>query len=249
MIPLFDVQTGFGGLPKGTSATLELDDLLREMQHLTINQALVRIVPDELERNVPDSNAMLFEACDTHDGLIPCPIVIPNSAYDLPSEADQVAEAAAHGAGAAWVRPQADTWVLSDWACGALFRALEAAHLPVYTLQRDFSPEQIGNLTGRYPDLPFIYSGLGYRDQRALIPLAEAFSNVHLAIGYRFSVHCGIELFVRQVGAERILFGTGFPECEAGMAITQLMYADISDADKSKIGCENMLRLMEGIRR
>jgi uncharacterized protein len=249
MIPLFDAQAGFGGLAKGQTVELPLGDLLQDMETLSIGRALVRVLPDDQECNVPESNAMLFETCDAREALAPCPIVIPNSAYDLPSESAQVAEAVSHGAGAAWVRPQADTWVLSDWACGALFRELEAARLPVYTLQRDFSPEQIGNLAGRYPDLPFIYSGLGYRDQRALIPLAEAFSNVHLAIGHRFSVHCGIELFVRQVGAERILFGTGFPECEAGMAITQLMYADISDADKSKIGCENMLRLMEGIRR
>jgi uncharacterized protein len=248
MIPLFDAQTGFGGLPAGKPAPVELDELLSELEHLSIARALVRFVPDEQERDVPDNNAMLFEACDPRDELTPCPIVMPNTAYDMAPEAEQVATAIVHGAGAAWVRPQHDVWVLRDWACGALFRALEEKRLPAYCLQRDFSPVQIGDLAGDYPDLPIIYSGLGYRDQRTFIPLAQTFANVYLAIGYRFSVHDGIEQLVQHVGADRVLFGTGFPESEAGMAVTQLTYADLSDDDKAKIGSGNMSRLMEGIR-
>ena len=248
-VPLFDVQTGFGGLPTGKAESVALDELLDEMAHLSIDRSLVRIVPDEQERDVPADNAALFDACDAHDALVPCPVVVPNTAYDLAPEEDQVAEAVAHGAGAASVRPGKDGWLLRDWACGRLLRALEERRLPVFCLERDFTLEQVGDLAAKYPELPIILAGLAYRSQRMILPLMETFRNVHAAMGFRFAVHAGIEQLVQRVGVDRVLFGTGFPESEAGMAVTQLMYADLSDEDKVKIGSGNFERLMEAIAR
>jgi len=246
-VPLFDVQTGFGGLPTGKAECIALDELLDEMAHLSIERALARIVPDEQERNVLADNAALFEACDADDALAPCPVLVPNTAYDFAPEEDQVAEAVAHGAGAASLRPAKDGWVLRDWACGRLFRALEERRLPVFCLERDFTLEQVADIAGTYPGLPIILAGLAYRSQRTLVPLLETFHNVHGVTGSRFAVHAGIEQLVHRVGADRVLFGTGFPESEAGMAVTQLMYADLSDDDKARIGSGNIERLMEGI--
>jgi predicted TIM-barrel fold metal-dependent hydrolase len=52
-----------------------------------------------------------------------------------------------------------------------------------------------------------------------------------------------------QVGAERLLFGTGFPSSDMMPAITMLTYAEISDSDRRLIASGNLDRLIGGIRK
>ena len=248
-VRLFDVQTGFGGLVKGEAVPVAAEEWLDEMERLDIDRALARTAPDEQERDVPGANAILFAACAGHERLVPCPVVVPNTADDLAPEAEQAADAIARGAGAAWIRPAKDGWVLRDWSCGALFRALEGRRLPAFCLLRDVTFEQLGELAGTYRELPFLLAGVAFREQRIILPLLETFPNVHLSIGNRYTTHAGLEQLVARIGADRLLFGTGFPESEAMMAVTQLMYAAIPECDKAKIGAANFERLMEGIRR
>ena len=246
---LFDAQTGFGGLGKARREHVPLSDLLEEMERLDLAGALARIVPDELERDWPEANRVLYEACAAHKGLVPCPVLVPNTGYDYPPEEEQVADAIARGAGAAWLRPGKDSWVIRDWACGRLFRALEERRLPAFLLHRDLELEQIGDLAEAYDELPFIIARVDFRHYRTLLPLLETFGNVYFATGGAFGLHLGVEHLVEKLGPDRILFGTGFPESEAGMAVTQLAYAEIPEDVRAAIGSGNFERLMEGVRR
>ena len=74
---------------------------------------------------------------------------------------------------------------------------------------------------------------------RMLLPLMKSFRNVYLAIGSDYTAHRGIEMFVAAVGAK-----PGFPEAESMAAITQLMYAEITDEQKRLIGAGNLKRLI-----
>jgi hypothetical protein len=248
-ITLFDAHTGFGGLANAAREHVPLDDLLDAMQRLDLAGGLVRTVPDDRERNWPEANRLLYEASAPRDGLVPCPVLVPSTGRDYPPEAEQVADAVAHGAGAAWLRPKTDAWVIRDWACGALLRALQDRRLPAFILERDLPLEQLGDLAATCPGLPLILAGPDFRLYRTLLPLLETFANIRLALGTNFALHRGVEHLVSVLGPERILFGTGFPEGEPAMYVTQLMYADIPDDARTKIGSENIRRLMEGIRR
>jgi len=248
-VTLFDAHTGFGGLGKAQREPVPLDDLLEAIDRLDIAGALVRTLPDDLERDWPGANGILYDTCAANEGLVPCPVLVPNTGDDYPPEEEQVADAIAHGAGAAWLRPGKDSWVIRDWACGRLFRTLQDRRLPAFLLHRDLALEQVGDLADTYPELPFILAGVDFRHQRTLLPLLETFPNVHAATGKQFALHRGIEQLCDKIGAERILFGTGFPESEPGMAVTQLAYAEIPDPARAAIGAGNLERLMEGIRR
>jgi predicted TIM-barrel fold metal-dependent hydrolase len=79
--------------------------------------------------------------------------------------------------------------------------------------------------------------------------LLESFPNVLLSMGSNYTVHGGIEDIVKRFGAGRLLFGTGSPKAEPAMAVLQLVYADIPDADRQAIGSENLDRLIGGIHR
>ncbi len=245
---LYDVQTGFGGAVAGEPGILTADALRDEMRRLEIARGVARVVPETMEFDIPAGNTRLYAACAEDDLLIPCPVVAPNSGGDLAEEAAQADEAIRHGAWAVWIRPAQDYWLLAEWVCDDLFRALQERRLPVLCLERLVAPEQLAALAGRYPALPFILAEGSYRNQRIYLPLLETFPNIYLSTGNNNIVYQGIEQMVRRVGAERLLFGTGFPGTEPMTAVTHLMYADLADDQRQLIGAGNLLRLKEGIR-
>jgi len=249
MIDLFDAQAGFGGARPGQPWIPTAEELLGHMERLSIARALVRTDFEEMDGNVPLSNQILYETCAKHKSLVPCPTVLPATCDDVPPEQEQINELIGNGGCAATIRPGHDSWSVAEWCSGRLFSMLEERRVPVLCRQAGFEFEAIADLAGRYPALPIVLFQVGYRPQRLLLPLMKAFKNVHLAIGSPYSVHRGIETLTAQVGAERLLFGTGFPSADLMPAITMLAYAEISDSDKRLIGSANLDRLSGGIRK
>jgi predicted TIM-barrel fold metal-dependent hydrolase len=248
LVRLIDVQCGFGGASAGRHV-VAVGELLAEMDRLEIERALVRTAPDDLDQDVLHSNAMLLAAAAGDRRLVPCPVVLPAEAGDVPSEAEQAAAAVKAGAGAVCVRPALDCWSLAPWACGKLFTALQEHRLPVVCAQKHVPLQEVGRLAGAYPQLPVVVAGAGYRQLRTLLPLLEAFPNTYLCIGGTFTVQGGLERLVERVGAGRLLFGTGFPEVEPMMAVTQLTYSALSDEQKALVGARNFERLFSEVLR
>jgi hypothetical protein len=250
MIPLFDVQAGFGGLTPGSREVFPAEALLAELDRLRIAQALVRIAPEELDKDVALSNRMLYGACEASAGrLVPCPVLVPSAGGDFPPEAEQVAQAVGRGAGAVVLRPTQDNWSIEEWCGGKLLAALESRGVPALCPQKTVPPADVARLAAAHGRLPLIMIETNYRTHRLMGGLLERFRNVYLSIGSNFTVHGGIEDLAGRYGAQRLLFGTGIPRAEPMMAVTQLLYADLSDADKGLIGSENYSRLLGGIRR
>jgi hypothetical protein len=245
---LFDVQCGFGGAKPGHQP-VTADELLTAMDRLQVDRALVRLTPDDLDGDAPASNELLFAAAKDDARLVPCPVALPADCGDVPEEDRQVASLVARGAGAVCVRPALDCWSLSPWASGRLFAALAERRLPVLCMQKQVSLDDVARLAAAHPQLPLIVAEGQYRQLRVLLPLLEAFANVHLSIGSNFCVHDGVERLVEKVGPERLLFGTGLPEVEPMMAVTLLAYSGLGGREKRLIGAENLERLNAGVRR
>jgi len=249
MIELFDAQAGFGGGRRGDPWVPSVEELLAHMQRLSIARALVRTDFDEMDSDPIYSNQLLYRACAQHASLVPCPTLLPRGHGDVPTEREQIDELVARGSGAAVLRPGQDEWSTAEWCAGALFGLLEERRIPVLCRHSALGCEAIADLAGRHPQLPIVMFHVGYRFQRTLVSLMKAFANVYLAIGSPYSVHLGLESVAGHVGAERLLFGTGFPYAEPMASITMLTYADLSEADKQLLGSANLDRLIGGIRR
>ena len=247
-IHLFDVQAGFGGAVPGNPELVTDECLAGEMRRHAIAKALVRITPETLDTDVPLSNTKLFEACRQNAGFIPCPIIVPAAGGDFPPEAEQTDQFVKAGAGAAIIRPAADSWMIADWLSRPLFQALAERHLPVICLERMVALDQVAGIARQNPDLPVIVAETNYRAQRLLLPLLKAFANVYLSIGNNYIVFNGIEQIANCVGPERLLFGTGFPDTEPASTIGLLIYSALSTAAKQQVGSGNMERLMENIK-
>ena len=250
MIPLFDVQGGCMGLEIGKCQPFTGHDLVSEMDRFRIQRGLVRLAPDGAYLDARYANEIIYEVCQASAGrLIPCPIVMATGGAQAPDEGAQVREAVRQGAGAVWIRPATDGWLLADWVSDALFGPLQEHGVPVLCLERLVGLEEVSRIAGRFPRLPLIFAETHYRGQQALLPLMRKFENVHLSIGSNYCVRGGIEQLVEKVGPERLLFGTGLPDIEAASAICQLMYAEIDEQAKRWIGAGNLDRLMGGILR
>ncbi len=244
---LFDIQTGCGGATTGRKDIVSADELVADARRLNITRSLVRILPEDMDTDVVASNEKLLAACAAHDGLIPCPVLVPNTGYDLAPEEQQVDEAIRKGAGAACLRPERDGWSVAPWSCDKLFDALQARRLPAFCKLGFFTLEQAADLAARYPALPIILSDLQYAQQRLLLPLLGTFRNVRMSTGNNYEVFMGLEQLVDKLGPEQILFGTGFPVSEPAGAVTYLAYADIPDDHRRLIASGNMEKLVENI--
>jgi hypothetical protein len=249
-ISLFDVQAGCHGLTPGSTTVFSSDDLAAEMARLEIESALVQIAPDTLDLDIILSQQMLLEICRSHPRMLPCPVIVPGDEGGYRAdERAKVADLIARGAAAVTIRPALHCWSLAQWCCGGLLAALAERRLPVLCQTDRVSVEQAADLATRHPELRIILTKVDYSAARVLMPLLQEFSNVYLSIGSNYSYHKGIETTVSRLGPGRLLFGTGVPTAEPAMAVTQLMYAQISDADKRRIGSENLRDLIGGIKR
>ena len=250
MIPLFDAQCGCLGLDPGKSVPFTEHDLVAEMDRFRIQHGLVRLTPESAYLDLHYANELLYTACRASAGrLIPCPIVAATGGAQPPYETTQIADVLQAGAGAVWIRPATDGWLLVDWMSDALLGPLQEHRVPVLCLERLVNLTDVAGIAGRFPRLPLIFAETNYRWQQALLPVMRRFENVHLSIGSNYCVRGGIEQMVGRVGPERLLFGTGLPDIEAASAICQLMYAEIDEQAKRWVGAGNLERLIGGILR
>jgi Amidohydrolase len=249
VIKLFDAQAGFGGGRRGQPWVPTAEELLGIMERLSVGRALVRTEFDEMDGAPIYSNQLLYETCARHKSLVPCPTALPSGHGDVPSEQEQVDELLARGAGAATLRPDRDGWSTAEWCAGKLLCLLEERRIPVLCRHSELGVDAVASLAGRHPQLPIVMFQLGYRTQRMVVPLMEAFPNVYLAVGSPWSVHLGLESMCARIGAERLLFGSGFPYAEPMATVTMLTYSELDEAGKQLIGSGNLDRLIGGTMR
>jgi predicted TIM-barrel fold metal-dependent hydrolase len=249
MVELVDIQAGFGGLAPALREAIPAEMIVSQLRRHRIAQAVVRITPEAQDFDLCRSNQRLYEQTARFPGeLLPCPIALPAACGDVPAAEAQVAEALRHGAPAVVLRPGPDRWEPEPWVVGPLLQVLAAHRLPVLCLERLVPAAVVARWAGLAPELPLIIAETAYGRDRTLLPLLQEFPNTYLSIGNNFTAHRGIEFYVSQVGAGRLLFGTGLPDCEPGAAIGQLVFAELAEADRQRIGSGNFRRLQGGIR-
>jgi predicted TIM-barrel fold metal-dependent hydrolase len=58
-------------------------------------------------------------------------------------------------------------------------------------------------------------------------------------------IACGaLELIVKEIGPDRVIFGSGCPAASLAGALRQIQFADLPDPDKQKILSDNIKRIL-----
>jgi predicted TIM-barrel fold metal-dependent hydrolase len=96
-----------------------------------------------------------------------------------------------------------------------------------------------------HPEIPWImgHSGGPYGSRHA-VELAQQVPNIYLDITLSMCPARQIEFFVKEVGSERVLFGTDNPFIDPRPQVGRVGLADISDQDKINIFGANARRLV-----
>lgn len=129
------------------------------------------------------------------------------------------------------------------------FAAKHKAIILTHSGEQNSMPEDFVPFANDYPEVQLILAhlGCGYdgdpsHQVRAI--QAGKHNNVFVDTSSASSIMSGlIEWAVREVGADRLLYGTDTPLYLAAMQRARIDSAEISDADKRLILCDNAIRL------
>lgn len=247
-VKLIDVHAAFGGAAHPHAPWIAKKDILREMEGLHIAKAVARPLLLQHSGDVVLANQRLFQDCAREARLIPCPLIIPAAGEDdLPSVDEQVDRFIKQGARMVWIRPGPDGYNLSEVVSGRMFNALASRRMPVLCIMDFVSLADMDILLRRHAGLRIIAANVGYRALRVVLPMLKAYSNFYVTTGRGASVHNFLPAMEQAGVIQKIFLGTGFPEAEPMMAITQLMYADISEQNRRAVGAENIVRLLDEV--
>lgn len=106
------------------------------------------------------------------------------------------------------------------------------------------TPEELAVLAARYPQQPFICAHAGGEWEQGLRAIRRQ-PNV-LVETSGFDATAGfVEMAVRELGSERVLFGSHLPSRSLGTELSKVTAARISEADKQRILGGNFRRLLK----
>jgi predicted TIM-barrel fold metal-dependent hydrolase len=104
--------------------------------------------------------------------------------------------------------------------------------------------EHFATLAKRYPQAKLIAGHVGGDWERG-IKVVKPYSNIFADICGSDNYSGYVEMAVRELGADRVIFGTDMPGRSMASQIGKVIGAAIPDADKEKILGENMERLLQ----
>jgi predicted TIM-barrel fold metal-dependent hydrolase len=132
---------------------------------------------------------------------------------------------------------------LADW-----LDPLVERRVPLFlSVRRGMTWEMIYDLLADAPDLVCVICDHGcWGMDRQFRPLLETYRHVHIDIS-QYLLDAGLEALVTDYGAERVLFGSGFPESYMGGMMMALRHARIPEAAKTAIAGGNLERILEEV--
>lgn len=111
-------------------------------------------------------------------------------------------------------------------------------------LPGESSPEDLARLATRFPEVPFICGHTGGNWELG-IPAVRDHPNISIGLG-GFDPTAGVtEMAVRELTAERVIFGSDAPGRSFASQLAKVSGARISDADKQLILGQNLKHLLE----
>ncbi len=178
--------------------------------------------------------------------LWPVWALLPPYTNETPAPQDLMEEIIAHKVGAVYLNPAVHRWVPSMLTLGDTFRLLEGVGVPVLLNTAAGVPmELIYRILQRFPRLTAIVSDADcWPNARRLYPLAYEYENVYLDLSYVMDAG-GVEDMVSRFGAEKLLYGSAFPERYPGAALAAVRAADLGEKERAQIFGGNFERIVK----
>ncbi|OGJ93650.1 MAG: hypothetical protein A2350_05455 [Candidatus Raymondbacteria bacterium RifOxyB12_full_50_8] len=240
----FDCNVNIGKKTLGFPGTPEtIDDLVKEMDEAGVECALVRHYSGQY--NLPGlGNKKLISETAANPCLYNCFSLEPDRCRNPKTAFSYLDEIIGDSASAGIIYPASMNISVAEWCLGPLLAAMEQRHLPLFLPYDEIELNDLHGALNNHPELVAVLTHIPYEAERKLISLLTLHGNLHIDISPPYSVFNGIERLCKEIGANRLLFGSFYPEAVMGASVGSLMYADITEEEKTLIGFENMSNLL-----
>jgi hypothetical protein len=246
----FDCNAYFGLPSRRPLAPIpDAGSLLSEMDYCGVEKALVWHIAQHDGAPQP-GNELLAEGIRPHSRLLGCWSILPNQAHEFPSPAvffDQMRQARVKALRAF---PVSHHFLLNAVAMGSWLEAMVEFRLPLLlSVARGANWDIAYALLAEFPDLVCVICDHGcWGEDRRFRPLVEGYPHVYVDTS-QYLLDGGIEAFVADYGAERMLYGSGFPESYHGGMMLALKHAQIPEEAKTAIAGGNLERILAEVAR
>ena len=252
-ISYLDCNTSIGAHSVGVyQPCLTVDELLREMDWVGVDQALVHHALMG-EQSPVVGNAALAEAIVDQPRLVGSWAILPPQTGELPQGRAFFSAMEAAGARALWALPRRHRYVLDRVTFGTLLDQVSERCIPLF-LPRNAGGDNPGDtwelvyrLLSQYPQLTLVVTAVGpWGEDRYFRPLIETFPRFFLDTS-RYELDCGLREFVAKYGPERLLYGSNFPHTGMGGSRLMLAHAGLTEEARQAIAGGNARRLLSEV--
>lgn len=194
-------------------------------------------------KSVKDMNAETMEKCKKHGG-VPVLRLLPPSFHKESYSLEEL-ETLANAGAAFRIHPQKDAAPLSDWLFGDMISVLEKTNAPLLVSvweYEDLTP--LADFKKNHPELVLVLTNTNQWLNRQYISMVKAFPNVYIETSNLIEYYA-LESISAEIGADKIMFGTGMPDKEPYDRIYQMLYCELTPEEIEKIAYKNFERIME----
>jgi len=235
---LFDVNVRVGRSGVHGELALETADLLQEMNHFRIREAVASHWTAE-EYDVASGNDAL--ARDLHPRLTPAWSVLPTAqSIDALDRRKPAAVRLTPGV-------NQHSFSMAGWCAGPLLEYLQANAITTLISRSDIEWSDLQRLLAGFPSVPIVLLDVGYRADRYLFPLLRQFPRLYFDSA-TYLAHRQLEAFVDSYGSSQLLFGSRLPLYTPAASLAVLASARIKDEDRVAIAGRNLRTLLAGAR-
>ncbi|MGI6356109.1 MAG: amidohydrolase family protein [Lentisphaeria bacterium] len=245
----FDAQCAIGAPILGNARGGETAaGLLAEMDRNGVDKALVAHANTEAAGAIfANENLLeLIRADDVDKRLTGVWTILPAQCGELPPPDEFFAQMAANRVGALNLFPVAHRWQACRLTIGRLMDAAAERRIPVFLGQRimDGGWRGVFDFMRTFPAATVIINGVSlWGPDRNIRPLLENFPGCHVELS-EYWVPEGIADLARLYGAERLLYGSGYPRFGHGSTMLSIRHSGLPLEQVRLIASQNLERLL-----
>lgn len=237
---IIDANTIFGPWPL-VRADMAVERLMMALNNHGVSQALAISTVGALH-NHGDGNVETLRLCSERQALIPVATIDPRGYFGPAGSLGRIVE---QGFRMFRFFPLLQDWCLDHTAFVDVLDEIDPLGLPVMMQARETGyPSALArSLAGRKST--FILEGISFENMAEAMSVMRKHANV--VVDTRdLRVPGALRFLVDQVGAERVVFGSGCLRSSLAAALGYVMEADIDDVSKAAILGGNIKRILGG---
>ncbi len=237
---IIDGNAVFGPWPI-VRADMSPDRLVVALTNHDVSRALALSTVGVLH-NHGDGNAETLKVCADRELLMPVATIDPRGYFGPPGS---LAKLANQGFRMFRFFPQLQDWRLDHAAFCDVLDELESVDLPVMIQSHDTGyPSALARSLAERANA-FILEGISFENMAEAVSVMRKHDNV-MCDTCELRVPGALRFLIDQIGADRVIYGSGCLRSSMAAALNYVMVAEISDQDRAKILGGNIKRLLGG---